>query len=455
MTQSRIPQKPNRSPRVIAVVVCLVALVAASCSGGGRSSTSTPKSGSGETKGAIVDASACPESGTTGVDGTTIKLGTSLPQSGLYSAFTEILKGEQAYFSYLNQELGGVEVAGKKYTIELVAKDDAYQADRTVENVTSLINDDKVFALFNVVGTKNNLAIRNLVSTQCVPDLFAATGSPAWGDTKYPWVLGSELVPYPLEAKAFFDYLETNKPNAKVAILRASDDFGKAYSDTFRSLIKGSGISIAKEETYNPEQSDTKSQVTSLAATNADALLLGATLLACPDALTNVKASGWKPLTYMSGTCTSKTLMSLAGDAADGVLSVTDIMEPGLTHWDAQPAMVLYKEKVAKYAPDADLENGIVAYGWTTGALLAETLHRSPSLTRQAVMETARTLEVRDVALLMPGVTLSVNAKDWFLGEMFNLVQYRTALKHFELVGDLLDFSGRTATVSPPGLIGG
>lgn len=454
MTKNHHLTHRHRSAMLLGALVCSVALVAAAC-GGGRSSEKSTSSGSGAAKGGIVDAAGCPGSQTTGINGSTIKIGTSVPQSGLYSAFSEILKGEQAYFAYLNQELGGVEVKGKKYTIELVAKDDAYQAERTVQNVTGLVNDDAVFALFNVVGTKNNLAIRDFVSTQCVPNLFAATGSPAWGNHKFPWVMGSELVSYPLEAKAFVDYLQANRPEAKVAILRASDDFGKAYSDTFRSLIKGSKITIAKEETYNPEQSDTKSQVTSLAATNADALLLGATLLACPDALRSVKASGWKPLTYMSGTCTSKTLMGLAGDAADGVLSVADIMEPGLSTWDGNPAMKLYMEKLPKYAPDADLGNGIVAYGWTTGALLAETLRRSPALTRQAVMETARTLDVKNIGLLMPGVALSVNAKDWFLGEMFAIVQYQAANQHFALVGDLLDFSGLTAKITPPALING
>lgn len=440
--------------RGLVALVAALALVAAACSGGSRDASSSTTQGGGG-KGAIVDASGCPGSQTAGVTGSKITFGTSLPESGLYSAFTEILKGEQAYLEYLNQEQGGVEVAGKKYQIELIAKDDAYDAQRTVENVTSLVNDDGVFGLFNVVGTKNNLAIRDFVNRQCVPNLFAATGSPAWGNPEFPWLIGSELVPYPLETKALFDYLQENEPEAKVAILRASDDFGKAYSETFRSLIKGSKITIVKEETYNPEQSDTKSQVTSLAATDADVLLLGATLLACPDALKNVQSSGWKPLTYMSGTCTSKTLMSLAGDAADGVLSVTDIMEPGLAKWADNPAMKLYQEKIAKYAPDADAENGIVAYGWTTAALLAETLQRSKSLTRQGVMETARTLDVSDVGLLMPGVTLQVDATDWFLGEMFTLAQYSAAQGHFELVGDILDFNGETAEITPKNLIEG
>ena len=132
--------------------------------------------------------------------GDTITIGTSLPQSGPYSAFVAILKGEQSYFDYVNAQ-GGVEVAGKKYQIKLVAKDDAYDAGKTVTNVQSLINDTKVFALFNVVGTKNNLAIRNTVNTQCVPDLLIASGAVQWGNTKYPWMLGSELVPYPLEMR--------------------------------------------------------------------------------------------------------------------------------------------------------------------------------------------------------------------------------------------------------------
>lgn len=445
---------PRRNgPAKLLVLLTVLVLVAAAC-GGGRSKSSNGGTGGTSNKGGLVDASGCPDSQTTGISGDTIKLGTSVPQSGLYSAFKEILMGEQAYFDYLNAQ-GGVQIAGKKYKIELVAKDDAYEADRTVQNVTGLVNDDKVFGLFDVVGTKNNLAIRDLVNQGCVPALFAATGSPAWGNHDFPWVIGSELVPYPLEAKAFFDYLQQKKPDATVAILRASDDFGKAYSDTFRKLIQGSKIKIVKEETYNPEQFETKPQVTSLAATKADALLLGATLLACPNALTNVKESGWKPLTYMSGTCTSKTLMDIAGTAGDGVLSVADIMEPGLPKWESNTAMKLYMAQIPKYAPEADVENGIVAYGWTTAALLAETLSKSPELTRVAVMNTARTLKVKDVGLIMPGVTLDVNANDWFLGETFSVVQYSAAAKHFNLVGDLIDLNGQTAKITPPNLING
>ncbi len=451
-------------------LVMVVGLVAAAC-GGGRDdddkaddTSATTAAGGATTTGTggeppaepIIDAADCPSDPTTGVEGDTIKLGTSLPQSGLYSAFAEILKGEEAYFSYLNEELGGVEVAGSTYKIELVNMDDEYLADKTVSNVNSLINDDKVFALFNVVGTKNNLAVRDLVNEQCVPNLFAGTGSPAWGNADYPFLLGSELVPYPLEMKAFADYLQETKPGATVAILRASDDFGRAYSDTFKSLAADAGLEVVKEETYNPEQFDTKSQVTSLAATNADALILGTTLLACPDALKNVDAAGWKPITYMSGTCTSKTLMDMAGPPGDGVLSVGPLMDPANPLYADVDSMKLFKEMIAKYQPEADPTNGIVAYGWTTGALMAELLQRSPALDRIAVMETARTMSaIEGIGLMLEGQVHNLSADDWFLGETFNLVQYSTADGYFSPVGEMINEDGNTAAYTPEDLVNG
>ena len=71
------------------------------------------------------------------------------------------------------------------------------------------------------------------------------------------------------------------------------------------------------------------------------------------------------------------------------------------------PAMQLYKTQVKRYS-HADVTDGIVAYGWTTGAELADILHRSPALTRSSVMETARTLTGQTgIALQLPGSTWS------------------------------------------------
>lgn len=444
-----------RRPSVVirAVAVTSVLAMALAACGGGRSDT---PSGGGSSNSGAIDTAACPtDPAKATVTGDTITLGTSLPLSGIYSAFKGILDGETAYIDYLNKDLGGVEVNGKKYQIKLEVKDDAYAAEKTVANVQSLI-DSNVFGLFNVVGTKNNLAIRDQVNEDCVPNLLAATGSPAWGNSKYPWLLGTFLVPYPNEMKALVDYLKVNEPKATIAVLRANDDFGGAYSDTLTSLVKGTDLKVVKVVGYDPETPDTKSQITTLAATNADVLVIGGTLLACPDALKNVAASGWKPTTYMSGTCTSKTLMAIAGDAGNDVLTVLPLMDPSNPAFASSPAVTLYKEKIAQYAPTADPGNGIVAYGWTAGAMLQKILEDSPKLTRLSVMETARSFTASGIGLMPKGAKFVTNIKnDWFLGEQFEIVQYSTTKGYFSPVGGAIDFNGKTASFTPKALING
>jgi branched-chain amino acid transport system substrate-binding protein len=434
------------------------ALVVVACGSGRNDSTSTATTapGGSTTPGSttVIDASQCdPSTLTQGVTGDTIKIGTSLPLSGTYSAFNAILKGESSYFSYINS-LGGVTVAGKKYKIQLVSKDDAYDAAKTSSNVDTLINSDKVFALFNTVGTKNNLGVRETVNSDCVPDLLIASGAVQWGNMKYPFMLGSELVPYPDEMQVFVDYLKQNKPNAKIALLYANDDFGQSYRETLKDLVTNTSLSIVKEASYNAEGSEVKAQVTSLAASKADTFVLGGTLLACPNALTAAHDAGWRPVIYMSGTCVSKLLFTLGGDGADGVLSVTPLMDPGDPANASNAAVTLYKAQVKKYAPDADTADGIVAYGWSTGALLQKILEASPKLDRVSVMEAARTLkDVSGTGLQLSGSKWNTNKDDWFIGETFQLVKYNKAAGHTEKVGALTNLDGKTASLSPKSLL--
>ena len=452
--------RPRRHASIGIAFLLALALVAAAC-GGNRSTATPPSSSAASSSGAtggtstpVVDTSACPAGGaTSGVSGNTITIGTSLPQSGIYSAFTAILNGEQAYIDYTNAN-GGVTVAGKKYQIKLVAKDDQYVATQTVSNVQSLLSSNNTFALFNVVGTKNNLAIRNLVNQDCVPDLFAASGATQWGNHKYPWLIGSELVPYPLEVKTFVDYLKKTKPNATIAVLRANDDFGQSYADTLTQLVKGTQLKVVATQQYDSAGADVVTQVNNLAATHADAFLLAGALLACPAALTQAQKAGWHPITYMSGTCVSKVLLGAAGSAANGIFSVTPLLDPGDPKNASQPAMTLYKAQVAKYEPKADSSDGIVAYGWTTGALLVKTLESATKLDRASVMEAARTLkDASGVGLEIPSAKWNTGANDWFVGETYQFIKYDSVAGHSDPIGPVTNDDGKTASLTPGNLI--
>jgi branched-chain amino acid transport system substrate-binding protein len=444
--------------RAAAVLVAL-ALLGSACTSrdDGDDTTSGGEGAETEEGAAAIDTANCLEDPTVPIEGNVIKLVSSFPQSGAVAAFGEVARGWQAYFDKVNDD-GGVEIAGESYTIEYEDLDDEYNAGETTANIQELVPPDSdVFAVFSVVGTANNLAIRQSLGEQCVPNVFAATGSPAWGNEEYPWTIGSTLAPYSLEGAMFADVLAEENPQARVAMLVQDDDFGRAYEESFRAAVDGTDIEVVDVETYPPGTSDTSAQVTALAASDADAFFNGGTALACPDALTNAAEAGWEPVTWISSTCTSDTLMGAAGEAGDGVYSAFNLKDPRDPQWDEDEAMVEYLEVINQYKPD-DFRptNSVVAYGYTQGALFIEALAQMEEPTRLALMESLHELEATDIPLLLPGVTVQTGEGDAYFGETLTLGQYTFAGddSYFEL-SDETDFEGATADVTPEDLING
>lgn len=426
------------------VVIVAGALVMAACGGRDDDESSgeggTATTGAGGESGFSIDTANCSSyEPTQGVDDTTIKIGSSFPQSGTYAAFAKISVGYQAYVDYVNAN-GGID--GRQ--IELSLKNDEYDPNRTRTNTQELVEGEGVFAMFNVVGTPNNLAIRDDLADDCVPNLYVATGSQLWGETEdYPWLIGS-IPSYATEAAIFADYLKANKPQAKVGILAQNDDFGEGYVSAFRGAIEGTEIQIVDEQKYNPTDPDVKTQITTLASSGADTALLAATALKCPQALNAIKETTWQPLTYISATCTSSTVVGLAQDANVGVISSIYLKDPQDPQWDNDEAMQEFQTLGAQYGISAeDLANGIVGYGWTMGELLVETLKSAPELTRQAVMEKAYSLSDLDVGLLLPGITVNTDGtEDPFPIEQMQIGQYNG--QFWDLQGEITSFEGET-----------
>jgi branched-chain amino acid transport system substrate-binding protein len=431
-----------------------VAVLAAGC-GGGRDDSSSGGGGGGGgaattvagTSGFTISTEDCTSyEATKGITDDTIKLGSSFPKSGLYSAFAEISKGYEAYFKYINGQ-GGVN--GKK--IEIITKDDQYDSGKTKAATQELTQSDGVFAMFNVVGTASNLAIRDDLGEECIPNLFAATGSQLMGNPgKFPWLIGS-IPTYATEAAIFADYLKANKPEAKVAILAQNDDLGVGYTTAFKKAIEGTGITVVKEEKYNATDPDVKSQITTLSSSGADTALLAATALKCPQALNSIKETGWSPLTYISATCTSSTVVGLAPDANNGVLSSIYLKDPSDPEWADDAAMKEFQTLGAQngLSPE-ELKNGIVGYGWTMGALFVNTLKQAGTINRQSVMQSAYTLKNQVVGLLLPGISVNTDGtKDPYPIEQMQIGQYGANGPYWDLQGQVVSFEGKTGTFAP------
>ena len=123
----------------------------------------------------------------TGVTSTQVLIGGTTPLSGPASAYQSVAKGAAAYFRYVNAN-GGV----NKRKIKYVYKDDAYDPSKTADKTRELVQQDKVFAIFNSLGTEQNLATRAYLNAIKIPQLFVASGATTFGKDykQYPWTIG-------------------------------------------------------------------------------------------------------------------------------------------------------------------------------------------------------------------------------------------------------------------------
>ncbi|MBI2306463.1 MAG: ABC transporter substrate-binding protein [Rhodocyclales bacterium] len=104
-----------------------------------------------------------------GVTDTTVTIGMSSPFSGPNGAYgLEMKEAISAYFEHLNKT-GGVN--GRR--LELVALDDGYETERTVENSKKLIEEHRVFALLQYYGSSP--------TTQAMNDVFGPARVPLVG----------------------------------------------------------------------------------------------------------------------------------------------------------------------------------------------------------------------------------------------------------------------------------
>ena len=207
-----------------------------------------------------------------GVTDTEIKIGQTMPYSGPASAYGVIGRTEAAYFKMINDQGG---IAGRK--INLISLDDAYSPPKTVEQVRRLVEDEKVAFCFQTLGTAPNLAIRQYLNDNKVPQLFVSTGAAVFADPQhFPWTIGYNPN-YQTEAHIYGKNILKTKPDGKIAVLYQNDGFGKDYLIGLKAELGDQAGMIVKEASYETSEPTVDSQVVTLQGSGADIFIIGAT----------------------------------------------------------------------------------------------------------------------------------------------------------------------------------
>jgi ABC-type branched-subunit amino acid transport system substrate-binding protein len=344
--------------------------------------------------------------GTPGVTSSTITIGSSGPLTGEAAAAAGVLKGADGYFKYVNAR-GGVN--GRKIVFKYL--DDGYDPARTVENVRELIQQDGVFALFSVVGTNGNLAIRDFANAAGVPQVFSAAGATTFGRdyAKYPWTIGY-LPPYAEEGEIYAKHiLATSAKTAKIAVLYQSDDYGKDLLAGFRRGLGANARKLIVQTVgYDPTTSDVQSQVAQLKASGANTFCVFAFGKFAIQAFVYANKLGWKPQIYVNDVASASSIMQLEPQStAEGAISILWGKDPATPKFKGDAGVALAAQIVKKYVPGGNPSDGFLVAGMAEAYSFVDALkHAGKNLTRKSLMTAVTHMNEASNPFLAPGVTV-------------------------------------------------
>ncbi|MEM9711928.1 MAG: ABC transporter substrate-binding protein [Actinomycetota bacterium] len=423
--------------------------------GGAPAGDSLPTEGSVEVAaGTTLNLDECPDdwSATQGVDGDEIRLGWTGPQSGQLAAFGAIGEGMQFWFDFINDT---APIDGKE--LELVIRDDAYEAGRSVANVEEMIETENIFSFVHIIGTPNNLAVRPATDEACVPQLFNSTGFPFWGDpANFPWTVGN-ILNYVTETEIWCTAIvDELGEGATVAALIMNNDFGTTYLDTLKESETCASLELVEEQLHDPAAPDVTNEMTTIIASDADVFVAGTTAAFCPQAVGAVAASEWRPQFYMSYTCNNLAAFlgavpdeaGLLADEGSGVRMANSNKVCGDPNFADDPAILEIEQVLADYGDGVTCADGSFSTGVLYGQIVTDLLERTVAeygeLNRVTLMATLWNIETSNPSFF-DGATLQldgVNDAYWTEAAVLQEVVLSDAGLAFNSVGEIINFEG-------------
>jgi branched-chain amino acid transport system substrate-binding protein len=370
-----------------------------------------------------------------GVTDTEIKIGQTMPYSGPLSAYGVIGRAETAYFKMINEQ-GGVN--GR--TINLISIDDGYSPPKTVEQTRRLVEQERVAFLFNSLGTPPNLAIRQYLNDNKVPQLFVATGASVFADPQhFPWTIGWQPN-YQTEAKVFVNHILKTKPDGKIGVLYQNDGFGKDYLIGLKDgLGPDHAGTVIKEVSYEVSEPTVDSQIVTLQGSGADVFLIAATPKFAAQAIRKAFDIGWTPVRYMTDVSQSiASVMRPAGpEKSKGVITAVYGKDSTDARWKYDPGFKEYAAFIAKYMTPNDLIDASAVYGFGLGATMVQVLKQcGDDLSRENIMKQAANLKDLELPMLPPGIKINTSPDNFSPIRQEALASFNG--ESWEMFGDII-----------------
>lgn len=361
-----------------------------------------------------------------GLTSTEIVLGGTVPLSGPAAAFANVAPGANAYFRYVNDR-GGVH--GRKIRYRYV--DDGFEVGRTVEETRKLVQQDRVFAIFNSIGTEHAIAVRPYLNQVRVPHVFLGTGASTFARERaqFPWSMGY-LPSFNGEGALYGRYIARNLPRARIGVLYENTDYGKDLTAGLRRGLGRAGSRIVAVRSYEITDSDVNSQIAQLKRSGANTFMLFATPGFAIQGFISAHRQSWRRRIFISSVSIEPQIMGVirlntSARATEGAISMGYLKDPTSPLWAKDPGVRLYRQIMRRYLPRSKPSDVYHFYGMAVAHSMTHALRKAGrNLSRAGLLRAVTHLDQRGNPFLLPGVAVQTSPRNYFPISKAKLFRY-------------------------------
>ena len=275
-------------------------------------------------------------------------------------------QGILAAFDEANRNGG---IAGR--TLELKARDDGYEPEKTVAATKQILDDDKVFAMIGAVGTPTSKASQPLATEAKVPFIGPFTGAEFLRNPFNRYVINVRAS-YFEETEAWIEHLTRDLGITRIAILYQDDSFGLAGLDGVQRALAKRKMSLVASGSFKRNTTAVKSALLDIMKGNPEAVVTVGPYKPVAEFIKVAHQIKFNSVFVAISFVGSDSLAQELGNDGAGVIVSQVVPFP----WDVSlPVVASYQ--TALVADDANAKPGFVSLeGYLTGRLTVEALKR-------------------------------------------------------------------------------